>query len=239
MERIKKITSFTLTTMIAFFGFATVVGAAEVSNGESDAEIEFTPGTGAPEVVDPTNPEEPYEPDPTDPTDPQNPPTGETGPLTLDYVSSIDFGENEIVSNTEIYESSTLRPFIQVTDRRGTGEGWTVTASASAFEATVDEETKETLPGSVITFANGEVISTSTSEAPNPVEQVVLETGGDAAEVVTASVDSGLGSWVNRWFPSEETPTNDNVTLEVPAGAATAGQHTATIAWTLTDAPGQ
>ena len=236
MERVKKIISFTLATVIAFFGFTMVVGAEDVSNGDSEAEIEFTPGTGAPEVIDPTDPEEPYEPGPNDPEDP---PTGETGPLTLDFVSSVDFGENEIVSNAQIYESSTLRPFIQVTDRRGTGEGWSVTASASEFEATVDEETKETLPGSVITFANGEVVSTSTSEAPNPVEQVVLRTGGDAAEVVTASVDSGLGSWVNRWFPSEEASTNDNVTLEVPAGAATAGQHTATIAWTLTDAPGQ
>lgn len=239
MKKIKKITSFTLATLIAFFGFTTVVGAEEVSSGQSDAKIEFTPGNDAPDVVDPTDPEELYDPDPTDPSDPQDPPTGETGPLTLDYVSSIDFGENEIESNSQIYESSTLRPFIQVTDRRGTSEGWSVTASASAFEATVDEEIKETLPGTVITFSNGEVVSTSTSEAPTPSDQVVLATGGDAAEVVTASVDTGLGSWINRWFPSEETVANDHVTLEVPSGAATIGQHTATIAWTLTDAPGQ
>ncbi len=239
MKIVRKISTLTMAGVIALFGFSTVIGAEEVSRGESEVKIEFIPGEDTPKVVDPTDPEQPYEPDPEDETDPQDPPTGETGPLTLDYVSSVNFGENKIVSNTQIYESSTLRPFIQVTDRRGSGEGWEVTAAASGFEVVEGEETKETLLGSIITFTNGEVVSTSTSEVPIPAQEVELATDGDAARVVTASVDTGLGSWVNRWFPSEDADANDNVTLEVPAGAATTGSHTATIAWTLTDAPGQ
>jgi len=31
---------------------------------------------------------------------------------------------------------------------------------------------------------------------------------------------------------------NDNVTLTIPAGSATIGNHEVTITWTLTDAPG-
>src|SRR5690625_310218 len=239
-KKIKKVMTLTMVGAIAFFGFSTAIMAAEVSEGESDANIEFTPGTGAPEVVDPTNPEQPYEPDPTDPTEPGDEPTGETGPLTLDYVSSVNFGEHEIESNIQVYESLTLNPFIQVTDRRGTGEGWAVTAVASEFEATQNEESNETLLGSIVTFSNGEAVSTSSSDAPNSAQEIALATGGDAAQVVTAAVDTGLGTWVNRWFPSEaDADLNDHVTLEVPGGAATTGAHTATIAWTLTDAPGQ
>ena len=43
---------------------------------------------------------------------------------------------------------------------------------------------------------------------------------------------TGLGTWLNRWFPlltvEHLKATNDNVTLEVPAGVATAGTHTQT-----------
>lgn len=223
------------------FGFSTAVTAETVSEGSSEADIEFTPGDGAPEVVDPTDPTDPYEPDEGDDGDPTDPPTGNTGPLTLDYVSSVAFGEHKVDSETAVYQSETLRPFIQVTDRRGTAEGWSVTAQADSFEVdSEDEEVEETLPGAVLTFSNGEVVSTSTSDEPVPAAEVVLNTGGDAALVVNAEVDSGMGKWINRWFPSEdEAESNDNVTLEIPGGAATQGAHTATVAWTLSDAPGQ
>lgn len=230
-----------LSVLVMFFIFSMAVSVSaedviEGSSYESDAHITFTPGDGAPEVVDPDDPSMPYDPDPNDPTVPQDPPTGDTGPLTLDYVSSVYFGEQMIEAETQIYESTTLQPFIQVTDRRGTGEGWNVTAQLSSF---MNEE-EVTLPGSVLTFSDGEAVSTSRSDAPEPNNLVVLNTGGDAAEVVTAAEDEGLGSWITRWFPTEdEAATNDNVTLEVPAGTATEGEHTAVITWTLTSAPGQ
>lgn len=228
--RLKRGWILILTGFFAAFSFA-----ASASAADSNANITFTPGEGAPPVVDPTDPTLPYEPDPADPTEPQDPPTGETGPLTLDYVSTVDFGEQPIESSTQIYESMTLRPFIQVTDRRGTGEGWNVTAQASSFTS----EGEETLPGSVLSFLNGEAVSTSTSAAPTPNPSVVLNAGGSAVNVVTAGEDEGLGSWITRWFPTTGDTTNDNVMLEVPAGAATAGDHTAVITWTLTAAPGQ
>jgi len=236
-NKFKQITALIMAAAAVLFGFSTAVSAAS-----SDADIQFIPGDGAPEVVDPEDPEVSFpDPEDRDDGDPTDPPTGETGPLTLDYVSSVTFGEHKVASETAVYETETLRPFIQVTDRRGTAEGWSVTAQAGNFEATTEnEETKETLPGAVLTFTNGEVVSTSRSKDPVPAAEVVLSTGGEAAQVVTAAVDTGMGKWINRWFPSEAgAESNDNVTLEIPGGAATQGAHTATVAWTLSDAPGQ
>lgn len=91
-----------------------------VSAATSNATITFTLPSDAPPVLDPTDPTDPYDPGDGDPNDP---PTGETGALTLDYVSSLDFGTHEIDLEQKVYESTILRPFIQVTDRRATGAG--------------------------------------------------------------------------------------------------------------------
>lgn len=208
-----------------------------VGSAKTNATIVFLPSTSPPPVVDPTNPTEPYDPDPTDPTDPQDPPTGDTGHLTLDYVSSIDFGTQKIEGGKSIYESTVLRPFIQVTDRRRENTGWAVTASLSKFE---NEGIEGTLPGSVITLRDGAAISAGKSEAPHAYNNVQLYPDGDASWVLWADEDVGVGTWIDRWYPSTpEVTSNDNVLLEVPTGAATIGKHKAAITWTLTSAPGQ
>lgn len=230
-----------MTGLIFVFGFSQVTSAAIVNDPEeSEATINFKEGTDIPGVVDPTDPEIPWLPiEPTDPTDPTDPPTGQNGPLTLDYVSSVDFGEHEIEGKTAVYESTILRPFIQVSDRRGTGAGWNVTASVGEFETAIEEEKKQTLKGFKLSFSNGSVISTSNSLKPTPSNNVELIANADAVNVVTAEEDTGLGTWVNRWFPTAGATDglNDSVTLEVPAGAATLGAHAATITWSLSDAP--
>lgn len=203
---------------------------------QSDATITFTEGEGAPPVLDPTDPTEPFQPG-IQPGDPSDDPTIDTGPLTLDYVSSLDFGSQPIESTVMIYESTIIRPFIQVTDRRGTGAGWHVTAQLSEFT----DGTTATLPGAILTLTNGSVISPTYGSEPSAVDPVILNAGGDAMIVVNAGENEGLGSWITRWFPvNPSSPElNDSVTLQIPAGAATVGNHVATITWTLYDAPGQ
>lgn len=223
-----------LLVLIALFAFFSTVGSVSAEKSAvSKANITFTIPDDTPPVLDPTDPEEPYE--PTDPSDPQDEPTNQAGALTLDYVSSVNFDEQPIDASEQIYQSTTLRPFIQVTDRRGTGEGWHVTAKMGAFT----NEGQESLPGAELTFTNGTVISksTSTSAAPTPSDPVALVPGEDAVMVVNAAEDEGLGSWLTRWFPKTAGEKNDSVTLTVPAGAATIGNHTAEITWTLTAAP--
>lgn len=216
------------------FGGASLL--ADSSTGESTAIIKFVAPTDSPPVLDPDDPTEPYDPDPNDPTTPQDPPTDESGALTLDYVSSLDFGEQVVSSETKIYESTVLKPFIQVSDRRGTAAGWTVTAQASHFK---DGDETDSLSGAKITLLNGESISPSQAAAPTPVSEVELIAGGDASIVVTAAEQTGMSTWITRWYPSETTGLNNHVLLEIPGGVATLGNHTATITWTLTDAPGQ
>lgn len=235
-SRIAAVSVLGMTTLFggAKPGFAETDGLP--STGSSNASIQFTQGSGPVAPVDPTDPTNPlFPPGPTDPTDP---PTGNTGSLTLDYVSSVQFGSNEISTTTQVYSSKSKKGFIQVSDRRGTGDGWTVTAKASKFS----NGTTDTLPGSVLTFKNGEVVSTSTSQSPIPEQTITLNTDGSSiSKIVSAKSGSGLGTWVTRWLGQEPEVIegeNNKITLTIPAGSATVGNHEATITWTLTDAPG-
>lgn len=240
MEEVKSkvFISFLMASLIILL-FQVEALAVVSSTGESKATITFKMTDDG--ETPPRDPEDPTEPlDPTDPDNPTDEPTHNAGPLSLDYVSSIDFGVQEVNINEEkTYESISLKPFIQITDNRGTGSGWKVSAAASSF----NDGTNDTLSGAVITFNNGEVVSPTGLAAPTPNQEVVLSTNGVAVDVVTAQKNTGLGTWLNRWFPTlDETrtfnmETNDNVTLKVPAGVATVGTHKATITWTLTDAP--
>lgn len=201
--------------------------AASVYAADSDVTVTFTAGT------DPTPPVDPD--DPSQPLTPAEPGTGEAGPLSIDYVTNITFGTQEISGSQMVYEANELKPFLQVTDKRGTGAGWHVTASASAFS----DGTDSTLPGSTLNFNAGEALSANaTAAAPTAEDEVALTTDSDVVLVISAAVDTGLGTWVDRWYPTDSGATsNNNVTLTVPAGSATLGTHTATITWTLTDAP--
>ena len=65
-------------------------------NYESNAIVEFTPDASINKPVDPVNPdtEKPVEPfDPTTPDTGNKPNEGTTGPLSIDYASSLDFGK--------------------------------------------------------------------------------------------------------------------------------------------------
>ncbi|GAB3064288.1 WxL domain-containing protein [Salinicoccus sesuvii] len=229
--KFKKLLTALLITSLSISSLSAVANAAE-----SEADITFTEGEETPDVLDPTTPEETYDPDSGTPGDPTNPPTGNSGPLTLDYVSSFEFGSHSIEASTQTYESTTLRPFIQVTDRRGTGAGWNVTAEMSSF--TTGEEESVSLPGALLTLSGTSLTTTSSSGAPTVSDTIALSSDGTAASVVSAGENTGLGSWLARWFPSTAGATiNDNVELQVPAGAATLGDHTATITWTLENTP--
>ncbi|EUJ25301.1 WxL domain-containing protein [Listeria cornellensis] len=232
----KKLVVITTITAGALSAFTATASAAE-STGTSQAGINFTEGVGPTFPVDPSDPTKPL--DPNDPLNPTDPETGNTGSLTLDYVSSMDFGEQEISSSIETYSSTSIRPFIQVTDRRGSGTGWAVTAKASEFK---DEEGKASLKGAEIALKNAEISSASHTAAKPSSEQLIELSmdGVTEAKVVSAGVDEGMGTWVNRWFgdtPEEAGSLNDNVQLTIPAGSATVGAHEAKVTWTLTDAP--
>lgn len=176
----------------------------------------------------------------TPPVNPDNPGEGSgesgtdmLGPLSIDYISELAFGEGLSISSLQqIYNTTTVKPHIQVTDNRGTGAGWKVTAKMGSFR----KDGADTLNGSYITLLNGSPISVNMTLAPPVAEQsVVLRTDNVSAPVISAQAGAGMGTWVNRWYPA--TGDNTYVTLTVPGGTATTGAHTATITWELTNAP--
>lgn len=155
-------------------------------------------------------------------------------------MSSVNFGEQEVSSTEQSYSSTSRKPFIQISDRRGTGAGWKVTATATAFQ---NEDGAASLSGATLSFKNGETASASTTATtPTAAQTVELPTDGTSiVSVVSAKASEGMGTWINRWFgatPNDTASLNDNVKLTIPAGSATLGDHEATITWTLSDAPG-
>lgn len=202
----------------------------------SNATVEFSAPT---DTVDPVDPESPENPN-TDITPEDGNNTNQVGPLSLDYISNIDFGSHDISTSAVTLQTGTVEPYIQVSDRRGTGEGWNVQALANSFTS----EGINTLPGATISFLNGETNSTSTTAEPVVNENIVLSADGDAVNVVTAAareVDGpissaqGLGTWVASWLTSY-APESE-VSLYIPEAASSPGTHTAVIDWTLTAGP--
>lgn len=229
---------FTAGLAISLIASSTTYAAGTAN---SEASVNFTAPEEPVAPVDPTDPSKPN----TESPEENGNVTGQDGPLSLDYVSHIDFGDQEVSTTEKVYKSITTEPYIQVTDVSGTGNGWQITAQASTF--TSNENNTETLPAASIQFNDGDTISTSTSESPKVEQTINLVTGGDAQEIVTAapriegeSVNTaqGLGTWVTRWLASESDSSNENVTLTVPGSVASVGGHTAQISWTLSNGPG-
>lgn len=209
---------------------------AEVSNtAGSNNTVNFKSGEGdITNPVDPTDPTNPVAPSPIDPTDPTNPGTGNKGPLSIDYASNIKFGEQKIAGKDMVYSAINKDPFVQVTDTRGTGAGWHLSASASEFQ---NADKTKTLKGAELSFKNGQVKATSdNSVSVNPTASDVVFSNTSPQLILNAKAGEGRGTWLNVWSAAGEK--NDNVQLKVLAGSADADtEYTATIVWELADAP--
>ncbi|MEY8445211.1 WxL domain-containing protein [Enterococcus ratti] len=213
--------SFAATTLLAttLFNGSFVFATENDEHAISNAKITFTG-----ENTDPVNP--------VDPDDPDNHGTDDNGPLSIDYVSNISFGTQEISSSNQVYSALNAEPHVQITDKRGVEGGWELTAATSKFTATDDSELK----GAVLTFKNGEARTKSDNTSGKPaVNEEITFNNTDAQDVMTAASLAGEGTWLDV-FPGEEGHNTD-VQLVVPSGSAQAKEYTATITWTLTAGP--
>lgn len=236
-----------IATLLLSMGSVTSVFAAETkpSTTTSTGKINFLENDDKTDPLNPTDPDQPVDPDnPIDPDDPGNKGTGNKGPLSLDYVSNIDFGTAKLPKTKTIFNAKNDTPFVQVTDSRVSG-GWKLTA---ALTTPFTSEGKATLKGAIMHWMNGDVVAQKANSSVVPTldsKDVQLQ---DASEQQFMSVDpktpnAGKGTWLER-FQKTTTPAaeaedlgdNSNVTLEVPAGAATTSAlYTGTITWTLSD----
>lgn len=205
--------------------------AAVINDATSNNYIGFIADEGPTNPVDPTNPDNPNPPSPIDPEDPGNGGTGNTGALTLDHVSNIQFGTQKIMSGNTTYNAKNKDPFVQVSDKRGTGEGWSLTAKASEFKS----DSGEVLTGAILSFKNGQVKSHTSNVSTPPTANDVVFDNTDSKVLMLAEVDAGRGTWLDVFSGTEGD--NSNVQLNVLAGSADAQNYTATMTWELSDAP--
>lgn len=237
---------------------AVPVHAEEVANRETEAVVKFK----APDKIDSKNPvidpedkegETPVTPiDPVDPTKPVV--EGSSGPLTLDYASSLNFGENVISTKDEIYFASaqvlkdpagvekTGPLFAQITDNRGTLEGWTLSAKQNTpFVSAIKGQTLE---GTEIVFQNASAMSPGQSAAPTAMAAVTFSTVGESHNVMTANVGQGAGKWSYLYGSAASVAEVDgrqvmkDVQLKVPGKSVKLSDaYRTTITWTLTNVP--
>jgi len=229
------------TALLTTTAHAGEKGADYTSNGV----ISYLPSEDQTNPVDPLNPENPVTPkDPT--TDDGKPEPGTTGPLSIDFASSLLFGEQKITSTTETYQAKAQEytdkdgnnqegpNYVQVSDNRGKETGWTLKVKQNGqFKTTSDKE----LTGAKITLANGNIVSNSTSAKPTGPDKIVLTPDSETG-VMSATAGQGAGTYLMDWGTSTDT-AKESVSLEVPGSTTKyADSYKTTFTWTLTDVPG-
>ncbi|MGX7203106.1 hypothetical protein BCR22_11810 [Enterococcus plantarum] len=174
------------------------------------------------------------------------PPTGNTGPLTIDAVSSFVFPNAKISGEalTVVGESAEVNGNkgimgAQVTDSRGSGAGWTLKAKITDFTGTDSDNTVRTLKGAVLTLPQGQVktsdTATAVADANKPVSNSVSLNDTDQ-KLLTAAKGNGLGVWYVNFENDSQGTAQKEVKLYVPTGNFKAN-YKATISWTLSEAP--
>lgn len=149
------------------------------------------------------------------------------GNLTLDSAPNLDFGSHTITGGTQTYPA-TANASVVVSDLRGDGAGWHLTAALSAFQLS----SSPTLGNATITLQNGTAtpLNGTIGTGPNVPASVVLTSDNVAQRIATAAASTGMGTWGIDY-------TASNVILTVLNGTAEVGTSTATLSWVLEDAP--
>lgn len=216
--------------------------AAEKANMKSTTDVTFIEDKS---TTDPNNPENPNEKVTAEKPDEHQP--GTAGPLSINYVSNLHFGENVISGNDQTYfakldtvkkgnDTIAVPNFVSVTDKRGTNAGWKLKVKQNEQFYSG----KNVLTNAALTLSNPVVNSvTDKAYAPTPFTgSVTLNPGGDAVEITTAAEDKGMGDWTTA-FGKGADQGKESVSLFVPGTTAKVkdAKYSATLTWTLEDTP--
>lgn len=197
-----------------------VTGTPDGKGATSHAHVKLSPGdgsTGPTDPIDPSNPDEP------------GGETGNKGPLTIDNVTPLEFGEHKLASGETIYATTSTKPNVQITDNRGEGKGWVLQVTSSEFKDTKDQ--KKILKGAILSLPAGDLKTTDGNVSEKPTaKKVDLTTDKPTAEILMSAKDkTGMGTWEDLFDESE-------VTVSVPAGNFS-GEYVSTLTWTMLDTP--
>jgi hypothetical protein len=209
MKMIRLATIAALTTTILAGGASAF--ADEVRNIETDGQVIFVPNEEEETEVAPPEPG----PEGPDVEIPPVGPEGQTGPLTIAYAPTMDFG-TQVISNQDmaynmVAEMQQLAgtegddnkvpyvSFAQVQDTRGNNAGWDLSVTLSAFESGTQNNE---LRGAQIEFVSPRLQYNGNNEnnAPSIHEAGLrLEASGDKQDILTAAETKGAGTSSVVW----------------------------------------
>lgn len=158
-----------------------------------------------------------------------------SGQLKLNSVPSLNFGSHAINDELAVYtaENTSLAP-IEVSDLRGSGDGWKLLVSLSKFRLDSSDPVTGpfTLGGAQIDIAGlaASSVNGTVGTTPSVKNPVTLVADGTAEKVFFAALGDGKGVWQANVQPS-------GVSLTVLPGTAEAGNNVANLNWSLENTP--
>lgn len=242
-------------TMVAalFLGVTAQVSASEVS-GRADVKF-MAPGPTDP--VDPVDPEEPgIKPiEPVNPTDPK-PPVYPGGPLRLNHVPTLSFGQNKLSGSQATYQgkleavidketgTATERAsFVEVADLTGTMRGWTVKVASDGIFSSSNNHINGTIALKLGKVRGLNGMDAQKDKFPIANQEIVIGKDAPSDEVLKAEAGKGYNKWqVVYGLSTTSTEKGDdgsfrnpNVTLTIPEGQIIMADqiYTAKVVWTL------
>ena len=232
-----KLTKLTALALIATTGgaFFTTSAQAATDTTTSTGEVTYEKFSDA---TDPIHPGDPGNKDIEDKG------TGNTGELTIDYVSSIQFPNQKVTGNDAVYfakmsnvtlEGGTLEAtpnYVQVSDNSGTNSGWKLKVKQDNQFKNADG--KE-LTAAALSFKNGDSVKKVdflAMEKPS-VHDVTL-TPGENHLIASAETDQGVGTWAMNFGGADNGA--ESISLAVPGKyAKVAGTYSTTLTWEVSN----
>jgi hypothetical protein len=152
---------------------------------------------------------------------------GNKNAITLDKAPSIDFGSKQITSTGAKFDGAVSIADVLQVSNPGVDSGWSVSLAASDFTGN-----GKTLKGATFSLKAGATsLGQGTQSDPATPAAYSNVQGSNQAATVLSAADGTQGVGVNT-----DTYDKANASLDVPAGNV-AGDYTATLTWTLSDAP--
>lgn len=166
--------------------------------------------------------------DPIIPIEPLDPPA--KGSLRIDAASAFDFGSLKLgaAASKDVVVPQDKAVGVQVTDLRGSGAGWALTAK-------IDDLKGKTTPTNIlkatISIPKGKISTSADGDMTMPAVSAALTLGKAAAPVMTAKKGNGLGVWANDF-----NGAGSLVSIKIPTNAYV-DNYSGNITWSLQDAP--
>lgn len=226
---------------------------AETKTYGTKGDITFEQSTEPEKPVHPGNPDPENPVIPIDPTNPEGPDSGTQGPLSIDYVSSLDFGSQEISNKTMTYYAKpqtfntgqeATPNYMQVTDKTGKVGGWRLTVEqATDFTAQSADAANKTIVGAEISLEAGEGKIASNGNGVSPKARNIKLTGeGSGAAILAAEKGQGAGLWTSTFGELSEVDGevfNTGASLTIPGSSQTdADKYTTELVWKIENVPG-